>query len=470
MAKQKPTPTLLPGRLWPNAPSGSPVEIEVFGATGEYKSGKTLLGLSIAPGPHPEGHEFAGKPRTLYLDYEKSGGTYQGLGCCRIDVPVVMQDHMKGKPYRPLDVFKWFLEMLDHVKPNQFDVIMKDPITDIESGLVEYVKQNCTQFGLTQNQIAKSGGLLWGAVKDYWKQVLLKLSAKCKCFYFTSHLRDVWSGNTPIKGQREPKGKNTLLELSSLYLWLDREPRDGKPTPAKPAANVLKERLADTSFDDAGNVNIVQLMPPRLPIATVDAIRQHIVAPPDYAKLKKGERVIEQGLSDDDKLRMQEHIAEADRDAQESRLALMGRQAEIAAKRKAAAEKAPQEPDQAAKLRQEKAAAKAKADAEEKPVDDAKAAETAAKAETAKLEKQGEALAAKISEATLNSIKHLVGKLEWPSEKWVVILAHFGATKFTELTDEQGQQIQAKAEEAWREMQKSLEATEQASQGPYVPF
>ena len=75
MAKSSKDFVLKPGRLWPDAPSGNPMEIEVFGATGEYKSGKTLLGLSIAPGVHPECHQFVGQPRTLYLDFEKSGGS-----------------------------------------------------------------------------------------------------------------------------------------------------------------------------------------------------------------------------------------------------------------------------------------------------------------------------------------------------------------------------------------------------------
>lgn len=315
---------LKPGRLWPDTPSGNALEIEVFGATGEFKSGKTILGLSIAPGRHPEGHEFAGKPRTLYLDFEKSGGCYGGTGCQRLDVPAKMLE-LRGGSYTPLDIFKWFLELVEHkLKPGQFDVVAVDPITDIESGLVDYVKANCEKFGLTKNQVEKGGGLLWGAVKDFWKQVLLKVGAKCKCFFFTSHLRDSWSGNTPT-GKREPKGKETLLELASLYLWLERKPDDKGNVPGKPSAIVLKERLADTFMDEAGNLQIVHLLPPRLPVATVDAIRGYIAAPPDYQKLKAGERVEEEKLSDETRLRLEAAKAEAERDAEQARLQRMER-------------------------------------------------------------------------------------------------------------------------------------------------
>lgn len=319
-----------PGRLWPATPSGAPVEIEVFGATGEYKSGKTILGLSIAPGSHPPGHPFAGKPRTLYLDFEKSGGTYGGTGCQRVDVPARMiETHPRS--YGPLDVFTWFVASIDKLAAGQFDVLIADPITDIESGLVEFVRKNCGQFGLTIGQVEKGGGLLWGAVKDYWKQVLLRLSAKVRCFYFTSHLRDEWKGNSPT-GRREPKGKESLMELASLYLWLERKADDKGAVPDAPAAIVLKQRLADTSIDaDTGELRIVPLMPPRIPVATVQAIRGYIASPPDYGKLKVGERVVEQPATEEELLRLRVAAAEAERDTEQTRLAQLARRAELTA-------------------------------------------------------------------------------------------------------------------------------------------
>lgn len=332
-----------PGRLWPNTPSGAAIDIEVFGATGEYKSGKTLLGLSIAPGIHPEGHKFAGQPRTLYLDFEKSGGTYAGTGCRRIDVPAtLMADKID---YTPLAVFQWFSRVVDKIEPGQYDVIVADPVTDIEGGLVEHVKRNCKQFGLTEDQVKKAGGLLWGAVKDFWKQVLLKLSTRCQCFFFTAHLRDVWQGNTPT-GRREPKGKETLMELASLYLWLERKADAAGKVPDVPAAIVLKQRLADTSINaETGLLTITPLMPPRIPAASILAIRRYIAIPPDYQKLKNGERVAEQRLSDEERLRLELARAEADKDAEQARLARLDRQVQLQTEAKQAEAKRPQSAD-----------------------------------------------------------------------------------------------------------------------------
>lgn len=380
------------GRLWPNTPSGAPLSIEVFGATGAYKSGKTLLGLSIAPGVHPGGHPFEGKARTLYLDFEKSGGTYGGTGCCRIDVPAKMLELTKGH-YRPLDVFLWFLDLVENkIQPKQFDVIVCDPITDIESGQVDWVKANSKLFGLTEGQINKGGGLLWGAVKDSWKQILLKLATKCQCFYFTAHLRQVWEGNTPVAGKKEPKGKDTLMELSSLYLWLEREPdKKGIVSPV-PAAVVLKERLADTCMAADGQLSIVQLLPPRLPVATVDAIRTYIANPPDYASLAPAERVVEKELTEQEKLQLQLQISENQKETEQNRVALLARQEELKRLSLQQTLQKPQEPDQTAAMQMAKRAAEQAAAAKEKEAAEiarltaeAEAAMAKSKAQEAKL-------------------------------------------------------------------------------------
>ena len=355
-----------PGRLWPNAPSGAPIAIEVFGATGEYKAGKTILGLSIAPGVHPVGHWFAGRPRTLYLDFEKSGGTYGGTGAERIDVPTLLIKEFAGK-YGPLQVFEWFQQVVANLAENQYDVIMADPVTDLESGLVDYVRRNCGAFGLTGEQVKRAPALLWGAVKDYWKLVLLKLSSRCQCFFFTSHLRDVWSGNAPT-GEREPKGKETLMELASLYLWLERRPDKDGNEPARPSATVVKQRLADTFMDDAGALQVVNLLPPRLPVATVEAIRRYIARPPDYRALKEGERVVEAPISEEKMARLKLATAEAERATEETRLARLARMAELQTMQRAAGGNAAGPPPadqtaavQAAKAQQRQAAAEAAA-------------------------------------------------------------------------------------------------------------
>ena len=381
MAKaQQKKPEIPAGRLWPLTPSGAELSIEVFGATGEYSSGKTLLGLSIAPGVHPEGHAFVGKPRTLLLDFEKSAGTYGGTGCHRLDVPAEMQKLHGEKNYQPLDVFAWFVDLISKIQPGQFDVIMADPITDVEAGQLAFIRKNHDSYGLTHNQITKGGGLLWGAVKDDWKQRLLKIGAKCQTFFFTSHLRSEWQGDRPT-GKREPKGKETLFELTSLYLWLERKADKDGNVPDRPSAIVLKQRLSDTLMTDDGELEIIQLMPPRLPVATVSAIRAYIAYPPNYGKLKAGEKVVAEECSEEEKARIALATAEAQKETEQFSLARLDRQIELKELARQQADAKPQPPDQTAQRQADKAKAAA---------EDAEAAQAKAEAEASLAKHQAE--------------------------------------------------------------------------------
>jgi hypothetical protein len=322
------------------------MEIEVFGATGEFATGKTILGLSIAPGVHPEGHPFAGKPRTLYLDLEKSGATYGGTGCLRIDVPAELAK-LHGPNYTARQVAEWFNALPSRLKPGQFDVTLVDPLNDIESGEVDLVKSNPAAHGYTANQFNASVGLLMAAMKAHWKKLLMSFSNVCKCLFFTTHLRDEFKGGKP-SGNREPRGKETLAELASLYLWLERLPDEKGNTSEKPSAIVLKHRLSDTRIGPTGELEIVELMPRRIPVATVQEIRRYIANPPNIEKPATGERVIEKPVTEIDLQRMRLATAEAQTAAAQAQTALVDRQRELTAIRQAAQTTTPRIPDRGA--------------------------------------------------------------------------------------------------------------------------
>lgn len=321
-----------PGRIWPDTPWGSPMEIEVFGATGEFSTGKTILGLSIAPGVHPAGHPFAGQPRTLYLDLEKSGTSYAGTGCHRVDVPTEMTKAL-GPKWTAKQVAEWFNSVPSRIKPGQYDVIVVDPINDIESGEVDIVKANPTDYGYTKAQLDKSVPLLMAAMKAHYKKLLMGFAGVFKCLYFTVHLRDEFKSGSPT-GRREPRGKETLAELASLYLWLERLPDDKGRTSAVPSAIVMKHRLSDTRVNEAGELEVVELMPRRIPIATVQAIRQYIASPPNIEKPAAGESVIEKEVTEIELQRMRLATAEATANAAAQQTALVDRQMELAAIRR----------------------------------------------------------------------------------------------------------------------------------------
>lgn len=306
-------------------------QVSVFGVTGEFESGKTLAVLTIDP------------ENTLYYDYEKSGGTYRNLVYegrvvqvkKRIDVPSEM---LKKFPngYKPIDVFLWWRDHARSIKPGEFSVIAVDPISDVEKGLVDWIKANPKEFGKTETQYEKASALLWEDVKAHWKMLLADLSSRCDTFSFTTHMRDVWKGTTNT-GKREAKGKETLAELASLYILLERNFNQKGEKPDKPTGIVKKSRLISIVTKN-GVTDQVPSLPPRLEQATYPAICRYIQDPPDYGKLKKGEKVEPHVPTEEEIAARKERISENERVAAESKLATMHLSVEAGKKARAVTE------------------------------------------------------------------------------------------------------------------------------------
>jgi len=288
--------------------------IEVLGLTGDWESGKTLFGLTIDP------------KKTLIYDVEKSAKTYESLGFKRIDVPKEMMLYKKGAEYTPTDLFLWWSNHFHEVTPMKYSVIMLDPVSEIENGLVEYVRSHPEKFGKTAAQYVKMSGLMWGDVKDLWKRVLADLSSRCETFVFTSHLTSIWQNDRPLRGQKKPKGKETLMELATLYLWLERKwIENGREIKSDiPRARVIKSRLSSFIHNNS-KIQVVPTLPPTIPGATPQKIKEYMAKPPDYKHLTSAEQYVpDSEITDDDRLEMQLAIAEAKRDTEALKLEYSG--------------------------------------------------------------------------------------------------------------------------------------------------
>ena len=290
------------------------IPIPVLGLTGEFSSGKTLFGLTIDPA------------HTLVYDEEKSSESYTSLGFTRIDLfAEVSKKHPTGM--LPVHVFEWWLQHVRGIKPGEFRVIMLDTVGTIESGLADWVEAHPEQFGKTRAQYLKISALMWGDVKEYWKLILSELATKCETFVFTSHMGEIFSKDGQATGKRKPKGKTTLKELASLYLEMERKANSKGEFPAKPSAKVLKHRLMGHRLNaETGEIEIVPLVPPRLPVATPHALRQYMLTPPDYSRLTDEEKVHPDELSAEDRLGMELAKSQADRDTEALKLERMNRE------------------------------------------------------------------------------------------------------------------------------------------------
>lgn len=284
-------------------------KIEILGLTGDFSSGKTLFALTIDP------------KNTLVIDVEKSSGSYEDLGesmkFTRIDLPNLVQSKC-GSGYTALDTFRTWLDVIDKVKPGQYSVIVVDPITDLETGLVEWVKSRYDEYGFSSaDKFEALGGVFWAKISEEWNKIFLDIATRCQTFVFTAHLKSVWK-NGRATSEMIPKGKKTLFQLSSLYLFLDRDPRTkGGQPPMKPHAHVLKQRLV-TMNPTTGEMQAI--LPPRLEVATPAEIRKYIANPPDYDNLSADEKSEEREVDEMERLQMELQASENRKAAEEASL------------------------------------------------------------------------------------------------------------------------------------------------------
>lgn len=291
--------------LWPKP-------IPVIGLTGEYASGKTLFALTICPGPD-----------TLVFDLEKSSESYLDLGFHRVDAHgEMLKKHPRG--YKPRELWKWWKASIPSIPAGRYRVIVLDPVSEMENALTDYVQSHPQEFGRTSTQYAKASGLMWGDMKQEWKQILSDLASRCETFCFIAHMGQVYAGNSPT-GRRRPKGKETLEELASLYLQLERKPDAKGNVPSLPSAIVRKQRLVHSRVHQDGTVTIQPALPPRLPIATPAAIRQYQVSPPDYAQLQPDELAPEVKATEEELAELRARAAEAEAETERIKLERMDR-------------------------------------------------------------------------------------------------------------------------------------------------
>lgn len=282
--------------------------IEVLGVTGPIDSGKTLFLLSIA---EPE--------RTCIYDCEKSSSNYVSLGFKRVDLIDLAMKKSKGV-YSPLEMYIAFKESISKIKPGEFDVVAVDPASELESGIVDYVKSKYAEYGFkSAESFVRMEGRFWQAVNCELKISIMNLVAKIQTFAFSMHLRSEYVDGKPTKRQT-PKGKKVFNELTSLYIELSRpKPHPNKPAIRIPRGRVLKSRLCHLRKTPTGFRKIT-ILPEQLPEATPDAIRAYIASPADWDNPKDGEVYTDPVLSETEKIEAQSRVAENNRLAAEAAL------------------------------------------------------------------------------------------------------------------------------------------------------
>lgn len=287
-------------KLW------EPYDIPVVGLAGETGSGKTLWGLMV-----DSNCLQLEEPATTYVwDTEGSSAPYVGtLNFTRVDIPALLFKRLKKGT--PQDTFLFWRNDLENLSPSKYRVLMLDTINTIETGLVDYVKQNPTEFGYTAKQFYKLEGLMWGAMKSEWKRLILLATQKCETLVLTTHMKVAYVDGIPTK-RRIPKGKETISEVASIYMTLSRSVNSNSSQVSLPPSGICvypggKSRLVRMN---PHSMTLEPLLPPRIKNASPSGIREYLRSPPDFSNLEDYEQATNQDeMSDDDRLQMKVAIS-----------------------------------------------------------------------------------------------------------------------------------------------------------------
>jgi len=282
-----------------------PYKIPIVVLAGEVGSGKTLWGLTV-----DESTLSFDKPAsTLIWDTEGSSDPYVGtLNFDRVDlVKLCVKKH--GPDYTPQRMFEVWKESMISVPAGKYTVGIIDTIPEIEAGHGDYVRGHPGAYGYTAAQFAKAAGLMWGAVKADEKRLLMSLASKVQTLVITLHMRDEFKGGKSTH-KRIPKGKDTLMDIASLYMIIDRSGKPGsKEAPTVPCG------ICDPPQGKSRIVGLVDgklrpLLPPFLNDASPNGIRAYLANPPDFSNLKLGERAKPiPVMTEDDRLELRARIA-----------------------------------------------------------------------------------------------------------------------------------------------------------------
>ena len=282
-----------------------PYKIPVVVLAGETGSGKTLWGLTA----DPDILNFDVPPPVITWDTEGSSESYKDhLNFKRIDL-VKRCVEMFGADYNPEKMFLAFKSDIEALVPGKYSVAMIDTASEIEAGHADYIRTHPGECGYTSVQFAKAASLMWGAVKADYKKLMMALASKVETLVICVHMRDEFKSGRPTN-KRKPKGKDTLMEIASLYMVLDRSAPAGKKDPPMVPSGITNPPTGKTRIIGIVNGKVQQLLPPYLKDASPDGIRHYLSTPPDFTSLAPSERAKPvQVMTDDDRLELRSSIA-----------------------------------------------------------------------------------------------------------------------------------------------------------------
>ena len=257
----------------------------VIFVTGFFGIGKTSL---LAQLDRPENVVFfdfdAGKSENLHSQL-KFGAYFN------VQAEVVK---FAGKAnYTDQDVFNWFAKTLTELPKDMFATAIIDNVTPLEQAFIAEIKRSPITYNTNPAnvQAGRYGGANAG-VPYLISRVIAALQGKgVKTIGVTAHVGAVWQNGVQVPNRFNAKGSSDWQRVSLLTLALIPSGN------MAPAGIVIKESFGQVSLNDEGDFVVKRILPTRIPVATVKAIKGYLNEPVADRPLREGETATDEDMS-----------------------------------------------------------------------------------------------------------------------------------------------------------------------------
>jgi len=230
----------------------------IIQVTGPNDVGKTTFALESGAGPE----------RILFIDDDvKAAVTVRQLGATGAKFGKYIDFAAATKGLTMFDTFVYGRELLEVVKPDQYDAIIVDTWSRFGQSIKAYVTARPKEFRAPNEWAplgAMKGAQQWSEAQRFEAALLAELSSKAKQVFLITHLKDDYASNVKT-GKQVPASSRTLARVCSMRLWLFHNP-SGSPVPC---ALVLK-RPSIKKMKKGIGLRTVNLLPRKLTPARDD--------------------------------------------------------------------------------------------------------------------------------------------------------------------------------------------------------
>jgi len=232
--------------------------------TGESDVGKSTFAVEC--GAHPS--------RIAFFDFDLKGQSI-ARELNEVNHPFGAYHDLvtETKGMRELELHNYCLDLIDSIKPNQYDAIIWDTWEPFAKTCHPYVVKNPSQFRLVWSPMGTiKGAQQWNAAFDYEASLIAQLCSITRLVILTSHLKSAYRGNKRIPDKFVPDCSRAIVRKARLRIWLRRNPASPQPI------GLILKRLSLPAVTDRG-IRVTNVLPLRMNPCTWDEIAKYMENP-----------------------------------------------------------------------------------------------------------------------------------------------------------------------------------------------